>query len=189
MVIMLVTIRKRWLNLKNKIVFKIGFISIIIFILLATYLWYLYFREYEGEVLAQNVRLELINKGRINYINAIPNDDEENIPTYYFRVKNSVDVPIEYEILIKDVSASEVGDGCSDATLFKREELKYELKRDNKVIASGKLSDLNNDVLDRTKMDGKMINDYSLRVWLNEEVLTTSLSKHYHYVINLKEIE
>lgn len=163
-----------------------GIICAGIFILFATYFWYLYFHEFEGYVLSTNVRIELINSGHVDYINAIVHDDEKNIPTYYFRVKNSVGLPVYYDILINDVSPSQANDGCSDETLFTRGELDYELKLDNKVLKTGTLSDLKDNILDSNEIENTGVNDYSLRIYLNENAKNT-LDKHYHYTITLRE--
>lgn len=174
--------------MKTRKLFGVGFICLIVVMGVATYLWYLYFHTYEGEVLTKNIRLELINNGKTNYINAIPNDDESVIPIYYFRIKNNVNVPVKYNVIFNDVSATSVGDGCSDATNFKRNELRYELKLDNKIVKTGLLSEVVNDILYTSQMDGRMQDDYSLRVWLDGNT-QNSLDRHYHYVVNVMEIE
>ncbi len=174
--------------MKIKNLFKIGFLCVFVFMVVGTYLWYLYFHNYGGDVLAKNVRLEIINNGRINYINAIPNDSEDVIPIYYFRVKNNVNVPLSFDILINDVSASSANDGCTNENLFKRDELNFELILDNKVIRTGKLSEISEDILDTQELDGSDTLDYSFRVWVNDSVLKT-LGRHYHYVINIREKE
>lgn len=174
--------------MKNRKIFKIAFLSISVFIIFTTYFWYLYFHEAEGEIVKANVRLELINSGRVNYIDAVPEDNESDIPTYYFRVKNNVDTSINYEIIITDVNAYDANDGCTDALMFKRDELEYELKLDNKVIRSGLLSDIKSNILDDNKINGVGVNDYSLRIWLAKDT-KTSFDRHYHYIINLREIK
>lgn len=173
--------------MKANRIFKIGFISVMVFSIVGTILWFMYFDRYESDFLAKNVRLELLNNGKINYYNAVPADEEEDIPTYYFRVKNNVNVPISYEILLHDVSAKDANDGCSEKTLFKREQLNYEVMLDNKVIKKGILSDLQGDILISDKMEGSKVNDYALKVWLNENAKET-LGKHYHYVVDIREI-
>lgn len=172
--------------MKVKMFFKIGIICISVFCFILTYFWYVYFRDFYGDMLSKNVRLEIINNGKINYINAIPNDDKDIIPTYYFRVRNNVDVPLSYEIYLTDINPSNVNDGCTESTSFKREELNYELKLDNKVISQGALSSLKDDILDVQNLEGTKVNDYSLRIWINEKN-KTSLGKHYHYVVNIRE--
>ena len=174
--------------MKNKKLFSIGFLCIVVFIGIGAYLWYLYFHEYEGDVLAKNIRLELVNNGNIDYINAKVDDTDDIIPIYYFRVKNNANTTINYEIVLKEVAPSEANDGCDDSTYLKRDELNYELKLDNKVIKKGLLSSVKNDVLDSNEIKGISSNDYSLRVWLNEEDENTK-DKHYHYIVNLREIK
>ena len=172
--------------MKNKTVFKLAFISLFVFIIVATYFWFLYFKDYEGTVTKEKVRLELINNGGINYINAVPEDLEENIPTYYFRIKNNSLEDVKYDIFLQSVSPSDVNDGCSEGMIFSTTELNYELKLDNKVIKKGVLSSLNNNILDNNVVSGDSINDYSLRIWLNEKA-DDSLLKHYHYIVSIRE--
>ena len=174
--------------MSNKSVFKIAFVSLVFFVLVATYFWYLYFKEYESNTTKEYVRYELINNGGIDYINAVPNDLEANIPNYYFRVKNNSNDEIKYEIFLKKVNPNEVNDGCSTDMLFTESELNYELKLDNRVIKSGILSSLKNNILDNNKVLGKSINDYSLRIWLNESA-SSNLLKHYHYIVDIREIK
>ena len=174
--------------MKTRRLFGVGFICLIIVMGVATYLWYLYFHNYEGEVLSKNVRLELINNGKTNYINAMPNDDESVIPIYYFRIKNNVNKSAKYNVLLNDVSASDAGDGCSDANNFKRNELRYELKLDNKVVKTGLLSDVVNNIIFTSQIEGNMVDDYSFRVWLDNGV-ESALDRHYHYIVNVMEIE
>ena len=172
--------------MKNKTVFKLAFISLIIFIVVATYFWFLYFRDYDGSIVKEKIRLELINNGGIDYINAIPNDLDENIPTYYFRIKNNSEEDIKYDVFLQNVSPNAVKDGCTDSTIFSSNELNYELKLDNKVIKSGVLSMISNGILDNNKVSGNAINDYSLRIWLNDKA-EDSLLKHYHYTVSVRE--
>ncbi len=174
--------------MRNKTVFKMAFASLVIFIVVATYFWFLYFKDYEGSITREKVRLELINNGGINYINAVPDDLEENIPTYYFRIKNNASDSIKYDIFLQNVSPSEANDGCSEGMIFSTSELNYELKLDNKTIKSGVLSSLNNNVLDNNTVSGNSINDYSLRIWLNEKA-EENLLKHYHYIVSIREIK
>ena len=171
--------------MKNKNVFKIGFFSILVFIVIAAYFWYLYFHDGMGKILENQKGIELINNGNINYVNAQIGDSRLIIPVYYFRVKNNLNTPFKYILKLKEVSPSEVNDGCSSATIFLKNELRYELTLDNKVIKSGILSDLGKE-LNSTSINGNSIQDYALRIWLNDNA-TNIDSKHYHYVVELEE--
>ena len=175
--------------MKNKSIFTIGLICLLIFIGIASYLWYLYFNEYEGRVVASTEGLEFyrgvefVNSGPINYVNAKVDDDDSIIPKYYFRVKNNAEKDFSYTLNILD---SEGKDGCSSDTRFKRSDLKYELKLDNKVIKSGALDSLTDNILDTNIVKKGSVNDYSLKIWLKEESADKE-KFHYHYIVSLKE--
>ena len=72
------------------------------------------------------------------------------------------------------------------ANRFKREDLQYELKLDNKVIKSGGLDTLQNNLLDTNIIKKDSINDYSLKVWLKDDYEGKE-KLHYHYIVTLKE--
>ena len=163
--------------MKNNSVFKIGFISLILFIGIAAYLWYLYFDHYEGENLKNNVGLEFTNNGSIDYVNATPEDDNSLIPTYYFSVKNHLNETYNYEIKLEKNITND---------MFADNELKYELRLNNNVIKQGLLSNLSNGLLDDNHIDGNSTNNYALRIWLKDELIDYA-NKEYHYKVVFKE--
>ena len=175
--------------MKNKNVFIFGIVSFIIFMGIASYLWYLYFHEYEGKLIKENSEyafmrgVEFVNSGPIDYINAKTYDDDSLIPTYYFRIKNNANEDFKYELIIKEAEAN---DGCNSYTNFKRNDLDYVLKLDNKLLKEAGLETINNDILDSNVIKANSINDYSLKIKLKPD-LTDYESKHYHYVVTLKE--
>ena len=177
--------------MKNKKVLDIAVLCLIIFIGIASYLWYLYFNEYEGRLINENPKMEfirgveLINTGSINYVNATVDDVDSIIPTYYFSVKNKSNKDYNYIIVIED---SEGTDGCSSSSRLSRSELIYELKLDNKVIKVDGLDTLSNNILDSNIVKANSTNDYSLKIRLKSDT-TNYEDKHFHYVINLKEKE
>ena len=71
---------------------------------------------------------------------------------YYFKVNNHSNSPISYDVILEKVSPNTVNDGCDDTTLFLESELDYELKLDNKVIATGTLSSLKNNLLNSNSL-------------------------------------
>ena len=177
--------------MKNKGILTIAMISLFVFIGIASYLWYLYFHEYEAKLIDASPAMkfikgvELINSGNTNYINANVLDDDSIIPTYYFSVKNHSDKDYNYVIIIEDTNGD---DGCTSATRFKRSELIYELSLDNNVIKTGGLDTLTNNVLDKNIIKVNETNDYSFKIKLKDED-TNYESKHFHYTINMKEHE
>ena len=177
--------------MKNKGVFTIAIISLVLFMGIASYLWYLYFHEYEARIISGNSVLEfirdveLVNTGSINYVNANVLDNENMIPTYYFSVKNKSNKDYNYVIIIEDTTGN---DGCTKDTRFKRDELEYELKYENEVIMSGGLDTLQNSVLDSNIVKANGTNDYALKIKLKSDDVDYE-NKHYHYIINMKEKE
>lgn len=177
--------------MKNKNILTIAIICLFIFVGIASYLWYLYFYEYEKNLIDASPAMkflkgvELINSGNINYINANANDDDSIVPTYYFTVKNHSDKNYQYVILLEDSTGN---DGCSPSTRLKREELEYELTLDNRVIKTGSLDSLVNNVLDKNIVNIDGINDYSLKIRLKDSDSNYE-NKHFHYIINMKEHE
>ncbi len=177
--------------MKNKGVLTIAIISLLIFIGISSYLWYIYFHEYESKLIDASPAMkfikgvELINSGSISYVNANTLDDEDAIPTYYFSVKNHSDKDYNYVILLED---SEGNDGCTPSTRLKRNELEYELTLDNEIIKTGGLNTLTNNVLDSNIIPINGTNDYSLRIKLKDND-TGYENKHFHYIINMKEHE
>ena len=177
--------------MKNKNILNIAVICLILCIGIASYLWYLYFHDYEGRIIALNPKMEfirgveLINTGNIDYINAKKDDADSIIPVYYFSVKNNSNKDYEYNIVILD---SEGNDGCQESTRLKRSDLWYELKLDNKIIKESGLDTISNNILDTNVIKAGSVNDYSLRIKLKSDS-TEYQDKHYHYVINLKEKE
>ncbi len=175
--------------MKNKSTLNIALFSLIIFILIASYLWYLYFKDYEKRIIAENPEnifirgVELINTGGIDYVNAKVEDEDSIIPTYYFSVKNNIDEDFKYTILLEE---TDVNDGCTSSTRLKPSELTYVLKLDNKVIKEDGLDKISNNILDTNVIKGNTINDYSLKIRLKDGI-TDYDQKHFHYVINLKE--
>lgn len=172
--------------MKSKRILQIGFVSVLVFIAIASYVWYKFFDEGKGIRLNEKTAIMFLNNGGTNYINATTDDPDSIIPVYYFRVKNNTQEKYGYEVVFINKKASEVNDGCTDATTFQLDELMYELKKDNRVISAGLLSELNSNIIDSGTIGGEEIYDYSFRVWLRSDIVDYS-NKHFHYVIELKE--
>ena len=172
--------------MRRKQLLKVALIVLAVFTIVGGYFWYLYFNNNEGKMISDNVRLQLLNNGSTDYINAIPNDNENNIPTYYFRVKNNLDTPANYTLIFNELTPSDVNDGCDASNYLRKSELMYELSFDNKIIKSGRLSELDNNILDNNNVLGKATNDYALRIFIASDTSDT-LNNHYHYNIILKD--
>ncbi len=177
--------------MKNKNVLTIAVVCLFIFTGISSYLWYLYFYDYEQKLIDASPAMkfvkgvELINSGNINYVNANAFDDENMIPTYYFSVKNHSDRDYNYIILLEDTEGK---DGCTEATRLTRNELEYELTLDNEVIKAGDLSLLDKNILDSNIIKVNETHDYSFKLRIKENAENYE-GKHFHYIINMKEKE
>lgn len=177
--------------MKNKNIFTIAIICLLIFVGIASYLWYLYFHEYENKLIAENCKpefnqeVELVNTGNISYIDAKKEDSDSVVPVYYFSVKSNSNRDYNYVITFEN---SDGNDGCTSENRLDRSELEYELKYDNKVIKSAGLDTLSNNILDTGVIKANSVNDYSLKIRLKSDI-TNYQKKHFHYVINIKEQE
>lgn len=175
--------------MKNKKIFTIAIISLIICIGIAAYLWYLYFHDYEIRLMNENCKtdfansVKIINTGKINYVNASVEDSDSIVPVYYFSIKNSSKEDFNYEIFIED---SEGNDGCDESSRLKWDQLEYELRLDNKVIKKAGLDSLINGALDTNIIKAESVNDYSIKVRLKNDDIDFN-DKHFHYIINMRE--
>lgn len=173
----------------NKKILTIGIISLIICIGIATYLWYLYFNDYEKKLVLDDGTVsfansvELVNSGGTNYTNATNKDDDAIIPVYYFRVLNKSDQDFNYVLLFENVT---VNDGCKPETTLSRDELEYELRLNDSVVQKGDLNSVDNDILETNIVSANSSNDYSLKVKIKENV-TNYNDKHFHYMVTIKE--
>ena len=127
--------------------------------------------------------IKLINYGKTNYVNAKTEDYEGIIPIYYFSVKNSSMKEYNYTIFIEEVDEN---DNCTSDMILKRNELKYELTLDNKIIKTGDLDTLPDSILDTGIIEANDRKDYSLKIQLKDDIMDYE-NKHYHYVVNIKE--
>jgi hypothetical protein len=166
----------------------IAVICFVIFMGIASYLWYLYFHDYEGKLVDENCRADfsravtLTNTGNINYYDAATDDSDSIVPVYYFSVKNTSDKDYNYTIVIENTDGN---DGCTPDTRLTRAELEYELKLDNKVIKRAGLDTISNNILDSNVIKANSTNDYSLKIRLKNGD-TDYENKHFHYVINIQ---
>lgn len=173
--------------MKSKKVFTAGIVSLIIFISIATYLWYSYFNNY-GINKNENTSpffesVELISSKGIDYTNATNNDDDSIIPIYYFQISNKADKPFEYVLYLESTT---VNDGCTPETTLELDELEYELRFNDSVIQTGSLSSIRDNVLEINTISAKTINNYSLKIKLKNETVDYN-DKHFHYIVSIRE--
>lgn len=177
-------------NEKNKgIGLKLIFAGIILFIfcIIIAFLWYRIFQQ--DKVAVTNLTIALKDQGKgIDVKSLVPMNDRDakNVPAYSFDIMNNGDVDGRYEVLIED-SVKRDRDGYQLQDMLTRDQLKYELILNGKVIASDFLSKIKNNVLDTRVIGSNKTNAYQLRIWLPYEAEDWQ-NKTYHYQVVVNTI-
>ena len=170
-------------------------IGIILFIFIActSIVWYNLFYHQKEEVSVLQIGKENEKNAILNIANMIPMSDEEGakITPYRFTIKNSGDDKIGdiYRVLIEDVEIKD-DPTYESKSLLSRNQLKYQLLMNNKLIKKGKLSDIKNNILDERNIEKAKENRYELRIYLGTDTINTDWQgKYYHYKINIQKME
>ena len=171
---------------KNVIICVIVAICIIIFTLISTIVWYHFFEKHTEEKVITNQLYISNNSEQVANTLGIDKESSVNkqIESYIFTVENTSKKDISYKLLIEDVSASLVTDGCTKDTMLTRDDLVYELSLNGEVITKDNMDKISKNVIDAKTIKAGTTNQYELKFWIKEGV-TDYLNKHYHYEINL----
>ena len=89
-----------------------------------------------------------------------------------------------YILYIEDLPANVLNDGCSEDTLLTRNQLKYQLILNDKVIKEDYMTSIKDNILDTREINGKTTNNYSLKIYIHDEA-TDWVGKHYHYKVSI----
>lgn len=179
--------------MKSRSVLVVGFISIIIFIIIGAYFWWLYFLDYNSDGRFNNESFGYGNIALVDIegVNATNQESQENgidSPAYLFRVDNNKTSTTKYVLYLEETPYNLVNDGCTMATTLQREELSFSLKLNGIIIKYGNMTEINDNILDEQVINIDNSNNYELKVWINEEAEEYE-GKHYHYKVVLKEVE
>ena len=162
-------------------------ILIILFIGLSTYYWFWLFIDIgtDGTLKRKSVSetVSLVDENPVYDVY----DKEQIFNTfepYYFRITNTGTTK-KINVVLNDVDPSSINDGCNLETTLKREELTYVLKRENKEIKSGKLSDLKDNILYTDTILVDVTLHYSLEVNV-DDYADPKEGYHYHYKLSLE---
>lgn len=171
----------------------IGLIVIMVtYVFIATYFWRELFLDLgtNGELGGlQNINNALILKDQ-NNIHVVYNEisDINSVEGYRFNVENKGVSSQEYRLILKELSANEVNDGCSESTLLDAKDLNYQLYVNGSLMQKGNLQDIVNKSLYKRKINIDVTDKYELKVWLKERN-SDSEGKHYHYRVDLEVIK
>ena len=181
--------------MKNKVLLICGSLLLLLFIVLGTYTWYLFFLRTTGEysiVTGEGTRsgdIALIDNGNNAYetdASDVSDEDVNNVLPYKFKIINQGNDLQEYTLYLEDLPVNSINDGCTNQTLLKREQLKYQLIVNSKVIKEDYLSNIKDNILDTRSVNGKDANAYELRIYIHDEA-EDWYGKHYHYRVVLKK--
>lgn len=181
--------------MKNKVLLICGSLLLLLFIVLGTYTWYLFFLRTTGEysiVTGEGTKsgdIVLIDNGNSIYetdASDVSDEDVNNVLPYKFKIINQGNDLQEYTLYLEDLPVNSINDGCTNQTLLKREQLKYQLIVNSKVIKEDYLSNIKDNILDTRSVNGKDANAYELRIYIHDEA-EDWYGKHYHYRVVLKK--
>lgn len=177
--------------MKNKVLLVCAGLLLLLFLAFGSYVWYLYFLRGSGN-------FEINNNSNLKYGDIVLKDDgnsvyetdadsiedeqASSVIPYIFRVENTDDSSGNYYLYIEDMPVNSINDGCTTETLLTREQLKYQLKLNGKVIKEDYLSNIDDNILDKRTITAKGINYYELRIYIHDEALEWT-GKHYHYKV------
>lgn len=182
--------------MKNKVLLISATLLLLLFLAFGTYVWYLYFLNASGDFAINNNSnlrygdIVLTDSGNGVYdadADSIEDEQVNSVLPYKFQVKNTDDNSGNYYLYIEDMPVNSIKDGCTSETLLTREQLRYQLKLNNRIIKEDFLSNIEDNILDKRTIAGNATNNYELRIYIHDTALEWT-GKHYHYkvVINNK---
>ena len=183
--------------MKNKTLLICAATLLLIFLTYGTYAWYMYFINISGNITSFKNNtisyrigdIEFKEDGKAVYdadAESIEDVDISKVPSYDFSVINNGNSTKEYTLYLEDVPVNLVDDGCTEENLLSRQDLKYQLTLNGKVIKEDYLSSIQDNILDTKKIESKKTNSYSLKVYIHDKAINW-FSKHYHYKVVLKK--
>ena len=182
--------------MKRLILLILSGIALFAFIFTSSMLWYNFFYNGTYSIDADNdtddtvssIEVQLDDDNTISEGDLIPLDKEmaKNIEPYSFRVKNTNSVSAYYNVIIEDAMISN-DVNYSSKELLLRNQLEYQLSLNGKLIKTGMLSDIRNNILDSRTISENETNNYELRMYVSESALDTNWqNKYYHFNINVQ---
>ena len=169
--------------MKKVVMLFLAGIALFAFIFATSTLWYRFFyssTSNDNSISSVTVQLDDENN-IIDESGLIPLDDDtaKTLTPYQFSVKNSSDVDYTYNVLLED---SIISDDItySSKELLSRSQLRYQLSLNGKIIETGSLDDVKNNILDTRIISSSQTNNYQLRVYVAESAQKTSWQNKYY---------
>lgn len=181
--------------MKKFILLVLAGIALFAFIFATSVLWYRFFYSTttdDGTLGVSSITVRLDDDNNvIDESGLIPLDDNTaiNLTPYEFSVQNDSDASTTYNVLLEDGIISDDAT-YSSKELLSRNQLRYQLSLNGKVIKSGELSTIKNNILDTRNINSGQTNNYQLRIYVSEDAQDTDWqNKYYHFNINVQTEE
>lgn len=179
--------------MKKVVMLFLAGIALFAFIFATSMLWYRFFyTNPTGNNNVSSVTIQLDDDNNvIDEDGLIPLDDEtaRTLTPYEFRVLNTSDNDYTYNVLLEDIIISD-DDTYSSKELLSRSQLRYQLTLNGKVIKTGNLNDIENNILDTRVISVSQTNNYQLRIYLAESSQNTNWqNKYYHFDVKVQTEE
>lgn len=182
--------------MKNKVLVICAGCVLFIYLVFSTYAWYSYFLRASGEgslnvFYSKSAYSGIIFQDNGNNVydtkaESLEDNNIGSVPSYNFQITNTGNNEGKYTLYLEDLPVSAIDDGCTENTLLARNQLKYQLLLNDKVIKEGFMETINDNILDSRSIGGKETNNYSLKIYIHDEA-TDWFGKHYHYKVTMRK--
>ena len=175
--------------MKKFILLVLAGVALFVFIFTTSILWYRFFYG-EGSINNSSlINIEISNTNNVlDESGLIPIDDNTalSLKPYEFKVTNFSDNDSVYNVLLEDSIISDDAT-YSSKELLSRNQLRYQLSLNGKVIKCGDLDEIKNNILDTRNIAPSQVNNYQLRIYVAEYAQNTEWqNKYYHFEIKVQ---
>ncbi len=176
--------------MKKMVLLLLAGVALFAFILATSMLWYKFFYgspDVINNVNSVKVQLDDTNN-TIDESGLIPLSDDMamSLTPYEFKVENTGDTAVTYNVLLEDNIVND-DSTYNNKKLLSRNQLRYQLLLNGKIIKVGNLNKIKNNVLDTRNIASDQVNNYQLRIYVSEDAQDTSWQdKYYHFEISVQ---
>lgn len=161
-----------------------GVVLAVAIFLIAFYSWG-YFNKRKPNVSNDGLNIVLSDNQSLDLTEQSPVDSSSinNVTPYVFSVKNDSTSVGKFEILLEDFISD---DGKQ---LLSRNILEYQLKSESSIIKSGKLKDIENNIITIDEVLAQSSKKYELRIWVSADTPASEwVGRSYSYNVKVNQI-
>jgi len=180
--------------MKRNILLILCGVVLFLFITVTAFIWYdLFYRSSQNveSITTLQVHLEKETK-TIQETDALPISKDQalaNVSPYVFSVDNTGDKTGIYKILLEEPALKD-DSNYQSKNLLTRAQLEYQLILNGRLVKSGMLSDIKNNILDERAIEKGKKNRYELRIYVSDKAVDSSWqNKYYHYKVTIQTRE